>query len=57
MVMGEPLDFSEELKLQENRKTFLQISKKVMKAIDELAKRERDIRAEFEGKVQETALP
>lgn len=57
MVMGEPLDFSEELKLQENRKTFLQISKKVMKAIDELAKRERDIRAEFAGKVQETALP
>ena len=56
MVMGEPLDFSEEGKLEENRKTFLLISKKVMGAIGELAKREQDIRAKFEGKVQETAL-
>ncbi len=57
MVMGEPLDFSEERKMEENRKTFLRISKKVMNAIGELAKREQDIRAKFEGKVQETALP
>ena len=56
MVMGEPLDFSEERKLEENRKTFLQISKKVMKAIGELAKREQEIRAKFEGKAQEAAL-
>jgi len=57
MVMGEPLDFSEECKLEENRKTFLQISKKVMDAIGELAEREQDIRAKSEEKVQETALP
>ena len=56
MVMGEPLDFSEEHKLEENRKTFLLISKKVMNAIGELAKREQEIRAKFEGKAQEAAL-
>ncbi len=49
MVMGEPLDFSEERKLEKNRKTFLLISKKVMKAIGELVKREQEIRAKFEG--------
>jgi len=44
-------------KIDPNRGALLQISKKVMEAIDELAKREQDIRAEFAGKVQETALP
>ena len=57
MVMGEPLDFSEELKLEENRKTFLLISRKVMSVIGDLAKREQKIRAKFEGRVSETALP
>jgi 1-acyl-sn-glycerol-3-phosphate acyltransferase len=47
MVMGQPLDFSEELTLPQNRKTFLLISKKVMASIAELSKREQDIRASF----------
>lgn len=57
MVMGEPLDFSEERKMEENRKTFLQISKKVMNAIGKLARREQEIRAKFEGQIEEAALP
>ncbi len=56
MVMGEPLDFSKELALEESRKTFLLISRKVMDAIAGLAKREQEIRAKFEGKVQEATL-
>lgn len=44
MVMGEPLDFSEECKLTQNRKTYLAISRKVMAAIADLAKKEQEIR-------------
>lgn len=44
MVMGEPMDFSEEIKLEPSRKTFLLISQKVMQAIELLAAQEREIR-------------
>lgn len=49
MVMGEPLDFSEDLKLESNRKTYLEISRKVMESIQNLANKEREIRARFEN--------
>ncbi len=48
MVMGKPLDFSEELKLPPSRKTYLKISQKAMGGIAELAEREREIRAAVE---------
>jgi 1-acyl-sn-glycerol-3-phosphate acyltransferase len=48
MVMGEPMDFSEALKLEASKKTYLHISRKVMEMIVELSQREREIRAQYE---------
>lgn len=50
MVMGEPLDFSYELKLEASKKTHLLISRKVMEVIADLSQREREIRARYESK-------
>lgn len=47
MVMGEPLDFGDELKLEASKKTYLNISRKVMDVIAELSRREREIRAQL----------
>jgi len=44
MVMGEPIDFSEELAMEANNKTFLTIAKKAMHHIELLSKMERQIR-------------
>jgi hypothetical protein len=44
MVMGEPLDFSEEYEMEASRKTYLSISKKAMRRISELAEKEKTIR-------------
>ncbi len=44
MVMGEPIDFSTERQLEPSRKTYLQISKRLMDAIEALSRKERDIR-------------
>lgn len=49
MVMGEPLDFSEELKLEPSRKTYLTIAKKVMDSIHDLAQEEQKIRAKYQA--------
>ena len=48
MVMGEPMDFSAELKLGQSRKTYLNISRKVMGKIAELTIQERSIRKTME---------
>ena len=48
MVMGEPLDFSEELQLPAGRKTYLLISRKVMQRIAELSQLEREIRQRYQ---------
>lgn len=47
MVMGEPIDFSPELKLEPSRKTYLTISQKIMRTIAQLSEKERKIRKEF----------
>ena len=47
MVMGEPMDFREELQLEATRKTYLLISKKVLATIQDLAFQEQEIRAQF----------
>jgi 1-acyl-sn-glycerol-3-phosphate acyltransferase len=44
MVMGEPVDFSEEYEMEASRKTYLSISKKAMRKIIELAEKEKRIR-------------
>ncbi len=49
MVMGEPLDLSEEIQWQPSRKAYLLISQKVRTSIAELGEREREIRAQFES--------
>lgn len=54
MVMGEPLDFQQELKMQPGMKTYLKISQKAMAHIEELAAREREIRAKYENQPKET---
>jgi len=48
MVMGEPMDFPEEIKLEPSRKTFLQISQKVMQSIERLAAQERELRRQLQ---------
>lgn len=47
MVMGEPLDFSAERRLEAGRKTYLNISQKIMDAIRQLSEKERMIRDRF----------
>jgi 1-acyl-sn-glycerol-3-phosphate acyltransferase len=54
MVMGEPLDFSNELKMEAGKKTYLHISRKVMEVIADLSQREREIRAVYERKNLDT---
>ncbi len=49
MVMGAPLDFSEERKLEASKKTYLQISQKIMHSINALAEEERKIRESIAG--------
>lgn len=49
MVMGAPMDFTEECKLEPGMKTYLRISRKVMATIEELADREKQIRAGSES--------
>ncbi len=44
MVMGEPLDFSKEREMEQNRKTYLHISQRVMARIGELSVQEKEIR-------------
>lgn len=48
MVMGAPIDFSEEFAAPGDRRTYLRIAKKTMAAIAEVAEREKAIRAEWE---------
>lgn len=50
MVMGEPLDFRDELKMEAGKKTYLHISRKVMAVIAELSRRELEIRSEYDRK-------
>ncbi len=47
MVMGQPMDLSEMLKQPLGRKTYLLISKMVMEGINDLAKKEQEIRARY----------
>ena len=47
MVMGEPMDFTEELKLPKGNKTYLLISRKIMQRIAELSEQERAIRKSY----------
>ena len=48
MVMGDPIDLREELKMEDNNKTYLRISQTVMAKINDLAQREKEIRKSFE---------
>lgn len=48
MVMGEPIDFSEELAMEENKKTYLTIAQKAMRHIARLSKDEITIRKKYE---------
>ena len=48
MVMGEPMDFSHAHNLEATRKTYLQISQKVMEKIQELSEKEKQIRIDFD---------
>ncbi|RMF64866.1 MAG: 1-acyl-sn-glycerol-3-phosphate acyltransferase [Calditrichaeota bacterium] len=48
MVMGEPMTFEKELQMEESKKTFLLISRKVMQRIAELGEVEREIRSRVE---------
>ncbi|MCG8606501.1 1-acyl-sn-glycerol-3-phosphate acyltransferase [bacterium] len=56
MVMGEPMDFSEELEREANMKTYLHISQKVMHRIEELSREEKEIRAGFKAQTAEAVL-
>jgi 1-acyl-sn-glycerol-3-phosphate acyltransferase len=56
MVMGEPMDFSEELEKEANMKTYLRISRKAMHRIEELSRQEKEIRAGFKGQTAEAVL-
>lgn len=49
MVMGEPIDFSKELALPENNKTYLVIAQKAMRHIAQLSKEEVEIRKKYEN--------
>ena len=49
MVMGEPIDFSDELKLEPNNKTYLTIAQKAMHHIEQLSIKEREIRKKIEA--------
>lgn len=47
MVMGEPMDFSAEFQMEPSRKTYLLISRKMMRRIAELGELEKNIRKQF----------
>jgi 1-acyl-sn-glycerol-3-phosphate acyltransferase len=56
MVMGEPMDFSEELQMPAGSKTYLQISRKIMHRIQGLAEEEKAIRASLQSEYQPAAV-